>query len=473
MSRTEPSISREKLFAELDYKPHTQEQWDIHHSQARYRVPCCGRRWGKSTWAGHEGTYKMFVPDSINWIVGPDYGLGEKEFRIVYNDFKKLGLLKHCKTSYNVKQGDMRIYFPDLNSLLEVKSAERPKSLVGEGLDHVIMSEAAKHNMSTWQMYVQPALTDKRGSADFPSTPQGFNWYEGLYQLGQHLDYPEYESWRLPSWFNKTIFPTGFNPQCENIVDGRHFDMVKCKCDKELIQIYNTVSWMFWQQEYGAEFTAFEGLIYPEFDERIHVKEFDYNPEWQNWWGMDFGYTDPFITLDIMIDQSDRVYVWREYVQSYVATQQHGYILKNRANPEGFHVDAIAADPRGADEIATLAYIIGSIIANPVGVTLGIEEIKKAMKVREDGDPGLIIHPSCTETIRSLSTIHSSGNKPGYELTRGQNDHPADALRYFFNEYFVNGGNVHLADVYSGYSGSEAAGFFKYETGVQIDQRFS
>src|SRR5216684_4392238 len=122
MSRTEPAISRQKLFAELDYQPHTQEQWDIHNSQARYRIPCCGRRWGKSTWAGHEGTYKMFVPDSINWVIGPTYELGEKEFRIIYNDFKKMGLLKHCKTSYNVKQGDMRIYFNDLNSLLEVKS---------------------------------------------------------------------------------------------------------------------------------------------------------------------------------------------------------------------------------------------------------------------------------------------------------------------------------------------------------------
>lgn len=471
--RTEPNISREKLFKELGYEPHSREQWEIHKSDARYRVPCCGRRWGKSTWAGHEMTFKMFVPDSRNWIVGPDYSLGEKEFRVVHNDFKKLGLLKYCKNSYNVKQGDMRIHFLDLNSVLEVKSAERPKSLVGEGLDHVIMSEAAKHNMSTWQMYVQPALTDKRGSADFPSTPQGFNWYEGLYQLGQHPEIPEYASWRLPTWTNKAIFPKGFNPQCENIVDGRHYAITKCQCDKELIQIYNTVSWMFWLQEYGAEFTAFEGLIYPEFDERVHVQEFDYNPAWRNWWGLDFGYSDPFVCLDIMIDPSDRFYVWREYVVSYKSTHEHGQILKNRENPEGFHVDAIAADPRGADEIATLAFVLGSIIANPQGVTLGVEAIKEAMKKREDGDPSLFIHPSCTQTIKSLNTIHASGNKPGYELTRGQFDHPADALRYFFNEYVVTGGNLNLADVYTGYQGSEAAGFFQYESGITLDTRFS
>jgi len=471
MPRAEPQISRAKLFEMLEYKPHSQEQWDIHNSSARFRVPCCGRRWGKSTWAGHEMTYKMFVPDSINWIVGPDYSLGEKEFRVVWKDFKKLGLLKHCKTSNNVKQGNMSIYFPDVNSLLMVKSAERPISLIGEvdGLDHVVMSEAGKHNRSTWEMYIQPGLTDKRGSADFPSTPQGYNWYEGLFQLGQHPDHPEYESWRLPSWFNPVIFPGGFDPACENIADGRHYSFKKCECDEELVSIFNTVTWMYWAQEYGAEFTAFEGLIFPEFQERIHVKEFDYVPEWKNWWTLDFGYSDPFVCLDIMIDPMDRIYIWREYVVSYKSTYEHGHILKARENPDGFHVDAIAADPRGADEIATLAYIIGSIAHNPQGVVAGVEELKRLMRVREDGEPGFFIHPRCTETIRSFKQIHASPSKPGYELTRGQWDHPFDAARYFCNEYFVSGGNLHLADLYSGYHATEAAGFFQYHSQTVLD----
>lgn len=476
MPRVEPNISRKKLFKQLDYEPHSAEQWEIHECDSRYRIPCCGRRWGKSTWAAHEMTYKMFVPNSINWIVGPDYSLGEKEFRIVYNDFKKLGILGKMDTHYNIKQGDMRIYFPQVNSLLEVKSAERPKSLVGEGLDHVLMSESAKHNMSTWQMYVQPALTDKKGSADFPSTPQGFNWYEGLYQLGQSVEHTNYSSWRLPSWTNPILFPTGFDPMCSNISDGYHYNWNVCECDEELIQIFNTVTDMWWGQEYGAQFTAFEGMIYPEFSEHTHVKDIpieEYLTTCANWWALDFGYNDPFICLDIMIDASDRVYVWREYVVSHRATNEHGLILKNRANPEGFHIDAIAADPRGADEIATLSWIIGSIVANPVGTALGHEAIKRALKNREDGTPGLIIHPSCTNTIRSLSTIHAKEGAPGYELTRGQFDHPADALRYFFNEYFVRGGNFHLADVYGGYGKTEAAGFFRYESGITMGRSFS
>src|SRR6266496_5558089 len=99
------------------------------------------------------------------------------------------------------------------------------------------------------------------------------------------------------------------------------------------------------------------------------MDEFDYNPALESWWALDFGYTDPFVCLDITIDTSDRVYVWREYVVRFRSTHEHGLLLKSRPNPDGFHVDGIAADPRGADEIATLAVIIGSIVANPVGIS--------------------------------------------------------------------------------------------------------
>jgi len=462
-------ISNDALFRKLGYTPHP-KQLIAHNSNARFRALCCGRRFGKSKWAGRELTKKMFVKDSLNWIVGPDYSLGEKEFRVVWDDFTKLNLMKYCSKSYNVQQGNMRIHFKDMNSLIEVKSAERPQSLVGEGLDHVCMSEAAKHKMSTWQMYIEPALADKRGSADFPSTPEGFNWYEGLYQLGQSPDskHEQYASWRFPTWDNIVMFPGGFDSQCPNIMDGTHFDRYKCTCEPELIRIFNTVSLMYWQQEYAAQFTAFEGMIYPEFNESVHVKEFEYEPRWRNWWALDFGYTDPFICLDIMVDHQDRVYVWREYVRSGLSTYEQGHILKNRENPDGFHVDGIAADPRGADEIATLAWIIGTMYANSIGIALGYEAVKRALRIREDGLPGLIIHPRCTETIRSIRNLHGKPGAPMYETQRGQFDHPADALRYFFNEYFVMGGNYSLTDVYSGYQNTEAAGFFKYTDGITL-----
>lgn len=456
MARVEPNISRPALFETLGYTPHPGDQWEAHNSKARFRIACCGRRWGKSTWASKELTLKMFVPNSINWIVCPEYTLGEKEFRPVWFDFKKLGLLGRCKTSYNIRQGNLSLYFPDLESRLEVKSEMRPDSLVGEGVDHVCMSETAKLNRQTWQMYIRPALADKKGSADFPSTPQGFNWFQGMYDLGQNPAYTDYQSWRMPSWSNTHVFPGGFD-------------------DPEIQEMKKVLPAATFDQEVAALFTSFEGQIYNEFSEETHVREFPYNPENQSWWSFDFGFKDPFVCLDIMVDHMQRVWVWREYMVSFKSTGEHGKIIVERENPEGFHVDEASADPRGADEIATLEWIIRPRIHhNAVGWPLGIEEIKKALKIRDDGSPGLIIHPRCTELIRQMKNLRAKGSKEGHNEKPGQHDyddHGPDCLRYFFNEYFVLGASLSLEDVYNvPYKGSEAESFFNYEGSISLNK---
>lgn len=460
--RKQPEISRERLFEQLDYTYNGPVQQEMHENEARFRVAACGRRFGKSTWAGHEATYRMFIPESMHWICGPSYRLGEKEFRVVLNDFKILGLLKYCSVQNNLNQGNMRIHFKKLDSIIEVVSADKPDGLVGEGLDSVIMSETAKHNMSTWQMYIEPALSDKRGCADFPSTPQGYNWFKGMYDLGQlglegNETFKEYSSWTAPTWANIKMYPGGYH-------------------DPELVRIRETVSKQYWDQEYAAQFTSFEGMIYDEFSTDVHVKRVKYNPGFKNFWTLDFGYTDPFVCLDIMVDSTDRIYVWREYQVRGKSTSDHGIVLINRENPEGFHVDAIFADPRGADQIATLTMLIGGISANVVGWEAGIEAVRRAMKIRPDGLPGLIIDPSCKETIRQVSQLRKKIIKEGHNERPGQHDyddHGADALRYFCNEFFIMGAGRSLADLYDTPVGSEAAGFFTYTTGIHLDDGLS
>src|SRR5881394_3916500 len=153
----EPEIDKVNLFREIGYNPH-EYQWEIHNSEARFNVPCCGRRFGKSQAAGHEITYRMFIPDAYIWIVGPTYKTGEKEFRVVYDDIVRKLQIKGIRKSYNVKQGDMRIEMP-WNTILEVVSAEKQDSLLGEGLDYACMSEAARHLLSTWEQYIEPSLS--------------------------------------------------------------------------------------------------------------------------------------------------------------------------------------------------------------------------------------------------------------------------------------------------------------------------
>jgi hypothetical protein len=307
-------------------------------------------------------------------------------------------------------------------------------------------------------MFIEPALSDKRGSADFPSTPRGFNWYKGLWDIGQLPDpgFEEYESWRYPTWTNTAIFPGGYD-------------------DPEIVRIRANVSEVSWQQEYGAEFTAFEGKIYADFDENVHVKPIEYNPAWKNFWVFDFGFSDPFVCLDIMVDPEDRMYIWREYQVSGKSTTDHGFVLQNRQNPNGFHINAMFADPRGADAIATLQMMLGTISAHPVGWEQGIEAIRRQMKIRTDGKPGFYIDPSCIHSIRQFKNLRAKESREGHNAKPGQHDyddHGPDAARYFASEYYVLGAGQSLASIYDADKRrSDAYTFFRQTTGVTLGDR--
>lgn len=457
-------IDMDTLFEKLGFKPHSDGQWEYCRSNARFNVPCCGRRWGKSIATGRRMTHKSFRKDSYNWIIGPTYTLGEKEFRVLYNDYRKLGLLKYCRSSYSVKQGDMRLQTP-WDAVIEVKSAEKPDGLLGEGLSHAVMSESARHSRMIWEQFVEPALSDLRGSCDFPSTPQGYNWYHGLSLLGQSAEHPDYKFWSFPSWTNPVRFPGGAK-------------------DPEIIRIRATVSKHYFDQEYGAKFTSFSGAIYgDEWDDLIHVKPHTFRPDWPNFRAFDFGFANPFVCLDIQVDPADRVYVWREYYQRYESTYQHGLNLNSQDNPEGYRVDGMWGDPRGADEIATLALILGYVAAQDVPWKIGVEEIKRRLKPDMTGTPGIIVDPSCTNLIRQMNQLHVKEQTRAQrfdlnEMTGDGNiqhkvdDHAADALRYFIGPYFALGAGSHLEDIYGhNYRGSESEDFFKLHSGITLDSQ--
>lgn len=473
---------RKYVFDQVGYKPHTAEQRAVHDSTARFKVLACGRRWGKTTFGAMDMTAAVLDPEQAGyyWIVGPNYVQGEKEFRIVhYNVVHKLGLGTKIKKQYNIPQGLMRMEFP-WGTILEVKSAERQESLLGEGLKGVIMSEAARHSVATWEQYIRPALSDRdpitgeRGWAIFTSTPKGYNWFQGLFNLGITGE-EGYQSWRLPSWANTLTYPGG-------------------REDPEIKEMEDRVSPQYFLQEIAAEFTAFAGKIYDEFDPDIHVDDFDFNPEWINFWTFDYGWNNPFVCLDIQLDEEDNVYVWREYHKSHLSSWDHGHLLQDpdryagqhnvhRVNPPGFHVDGFFGDPRGGDSRYTLELVLGPIQSDEPEPEdgnstwqIGIELVKRWLKVQANGKPKLFISQNCPTLIMQMDQLHAPDQKENLNAKEEQhkyNDHGCDALRYFFAQYFGLGYGQSLSDIYPpGQSQSEAAGFFRQHSTLTRNARF-
>jgi hypothetical protein len=174
-----------------------------------------------------------------------------------------------------------------------------------------------------------------------------------------------------------------------------------------------------------------------------------------------------------MVDPADNVYVWREYQVTHQSTWQHGHILKNRENPYGFHVDMMYGDPRGADEIATLQLVLGYVYSQSVGWPLGVEAIKRQLKPADGGEPKLFVDYSCVHLIRQMNQLRKKETREDHNERPGQHDyddHGPDALRYFFNHYFVLGHNATLESVYDKrYADTEAASFFTYSSGISLD----
>jgi hypothetical protein len=460
--KAEPGIDLDALLEQVSFKAHSPEQDSYLRSNARFNIPCCGRRWGKSIATGHRLTYKAFVPDSYNWIVGPTYALGEKEFRVTFKDFQKLGILKYCKKSYSVKQGDMRIETP-WGSVIQVVSAEKQQSLLGEGLSHAVMAEAAQHSRSTWEQYIEPALSDLLGTADFPSTPKGFNWYHGVWMLGQSAGaqtfHPDYKSWQFPSWTNSVRYPGG-------------------RDNAEIKRIEGIVSKVWFDQEYGASFTAVTGAIYNEWNEAKHVQRVVFDPRLPNYLTMDYGYVNPFVALDVQVTPSDTIHVWREYYGRYLSTPEHAAVLKVRTNPPDYRVDGMWGDPRGADEAAALAFAgLGFVGSFDVPWKPSVEQIKRMLKA---DPPQIYVDPSCSNLIREMPQLHIkplarntkqdlNEQTPDGNIQHKVDDHCCDALRYFVGPHFVAGAGSHLTDVYGeDYAGSESQDVFTNLTGTRV-----
>lgn len=440
------SVDRNKLFNRMGYRP-MPHQLEYHNAEARFRVVAGGRRLGKSNMAGADRCKDLLEEKVLGWIVGPTYDLGAKEFRVMWDSLivnMRLGHDKRVKRNFNVRQGDMYIEFP-WGSRVEVRSASYKDTLVGEGLNWVIISEAAKQDEDTWPRYLRAALSDKRGEADFVSTPEGKNWFYDMWKMG--LSRPEYWSRQWPSWVNREVYPGGED-------------------DPEIIQMRETTLEEWFDQEIAAKFTAVVGRILPEFDETVHVQQHTYNPDWKNYIAFDWGYANPLAAVEFQVAPDDSVHVWREHYHSFRTLEWHVETIKQRLNPEGYRLDGAFGDVADPEAVAYVSqHLVPCVADNEAKVNwlTGIRLMKRLMKPEDTGlldqydrpvmRPHYYVDPSCENHISELLSYRTRTNVSANEfkgagvVASGSDDHTIDAMRYALMHLFELGVH-HLEDVY-------------------------
>ena len=171
-------------------------QAEVRQSDARYLVLACGRRWGK-TRLGSAMCLDVAGRGGRAWWVAPSYKMAAVGWR---------GISRLAEQIPGTRIGQVdRIVELANRGTVQVRSADDPQSLRGEGLNFAVLDECAFMREQTWTEALRPALSDRQGGAMFISTPKGRNWFWRLYQRGQdHLD-GEWASWQKPTADNPYI----------------------------------------------------------------------------------------------------------------------------------------------------------------------------------------------------------------------------------------------------------------------------
>ena len=210
---------------------------------------------------------------------------------------------------------------------------------------------------------------------------------------------------------------------------------------KEIAALTATLDPATLQSRRYGRFAAREGLVYPEFDERVHVVEpFPVPPEWQENISIDPGLKNPLSAHWYAVDYDGNVYVVAEHYAAGQDVAHHASAIRATSEKLGWkhdgagRVSALIDSAAGcrtlasSKSVAELFYERGILADTRVDkdVFAGIERVKLYLN-RENGLPDLYIFSGCVNMIREFkSYFWGSGDSPVK-----RDDHAMDELRYF------------------------------------------
>jgi len=246
----------------------TKEQWKILRSLRRIMLICGGVRGGKSFVLSMILMSRMdWRKEQLFWLVGQNYPLTKPEFNYLVDMTSRVGLLK--KASKRVDPGYIEL---KNGTLIETKSADDPKSLVGHAVDGVLGCEASQIDLDSYYRMIE-RVAEKRGWVALGGTMErSLGWYPKFFQAWRNGT-GDSQSFSLPSWTNLHIFP-----------EGRE--------DPEILRMEREMPPDLFSEHVAGEPVAPSGLVFPEFRPDIHIKPVQYNPDLPVYMWVDPGYSD-------------------------------------------------------------------------------------------------------------------------------------------------------------------------------------
>ncbi len=394
----------------IELSPWQANVWDDPH---RYIVVNCGRRAGK--------TYLLSIKllDFTSkrkgvkaWYVAPTY---KQAKNILWE------MLQQIIPTYVIKKKNETELRIDLinGSSIEIKGADNIDSLRGVGIDFCAFDECAF--ISGWDevwKVMRPTLVDTKAPVWFISTPNGLqNHFKKL--ADNHETDP---SW---SYHHYTSYENPF-------IDKKELDKAKEEMD------YDSFA-----QEFLGEFRKMSGLIYKEFDRKIHMVDIP-NLNFLDWTyirALDFGWAHKTALgyFAVKYDGTE-IYMFDGLYRDRISEVDLANIIKTKDGERTISwAVADSAQPMSIQTLAEYNVYFDPVEKGADSVKNGIAKVASLLKIRKDtGKPTLMFNKNLQWVADEFEHYRWMENKQDgaiHEVPYKVMDDAMDMIRYMAMTY--------------------------------------
>ena len=385
-------------------------QMKVFKSDARFKVVCAGRRWGKSMLS-----IALLIKAGMRaqrqrvWYIAPTYQMARQ---ILWDELKQT-----INPKYVVKVNDTTMVIILKNgSELALKGADKPDTLRGVSLNFCVLDEMQDMKPETWYKVIRPTLSSTVGGSLIIGTPKGFSAFYDLWKLGQDeemIKRGQWESWQ---------FVTADSP----FIPEEEIESARGDLDQKSFE-----------QEYLASFTTMSGRVYYPFNRDLHVKPCKFNPKLPIWVGQDFN-IDPMSSIILQPQPNGEVWAVDEIMLYSSSTEEVTEELERKfwrwkqqitlyPDPAGAH----RQHARGESDLDIFREKGFKRIDFPKKhppIADRVNSVNK-MLMNAKGEIRLYVDPSCRNMIESLEQVLYKQGSRDIDKAAGV-EHMTDALGY-------------------------------------------
>ena len=404
----------------LGYQLHDKQREvvDAFFDGNRFIVVIAGRRSGKTLLAALLVAYACLEKDAKIWVVSKTYDLARKVWNYLVPMVEKLMLGRQV----TINESTLTIKFP-WGTTVECKSADHEASLIGEGVDLLVVDEAAELKERVWQARLSPTLRDRKGSVVFISTPLGRNYLYELFIKGQkHED--GFWSTRFPSWVNTFVY------------DDEEKELAKKQLDD-----------ISYRGQHEAEFVSYANMVYDQFNRDTHVRTVPdeiYGGSWPITLAVDPGYNGACAMLWIAHNRNtNEDFVIREVVQPKLDYDGVLDLIKQYEPPGGYEAFVCDIAGRASSQETGNSFVRWMEEtpffrsrrmywqSNQSRIFDDLQLVRSRIK-NANGDIRLYLAPDVYELLYAMENYaYPDSRTAEVPIKDGRTDHPADALRYY------------------------------------------